>query len=175
MRIVIAVLVVVLCLSVALSAPAGKGGVLTPTEKGTVLSPTEVRVLPMPDLIVKQVAVSQGSGEFPAYTFNITVANIGTRVAGVTTTGIVHYSWARTDQPMTTGLVGEVATPSIAPGDETVVTITHPVALAKMYLFVTADLPTTENQLGAIRERKEGNNVLAVPLDTTASFPRTFK
>lgn len=167
MRIAIAVLcLTVLSLSVAVSAPV---------ERGKVVVPRRPPVLAIPDLIVKQVDVSRGGGEFPVYTFRITVANIGTREASPTKTGIVYYARPRIDQPMATGLLGEVATPTIASGAETVVTITHVVGMSKAYLFVTADFPTTANLLGAIRERKEGNNVLAVRLDTGASFPRTFR
>ena len=175
MRTVIAVLcLVVLCMSVAVSAPMEmeRGRVLAPARRGVVVGPL---VLAIPDLIVKQVEVSRGGGEFPMYTFNITVANIGMGAASPTETGIVYYARPRADQPMVAGVLGEVATPTIAAGAETVVTITYGVGMPKMYLFVTADFPTTANLLGAIGERKEGNNVLAVPLDTAASFPRTFR
>jgi len=167
MRIAIAVLcLTVLSLSVAVSAPVGKAQIRVPSH---------ARALALPDLIVKQVVVSRSSAEFPTYTFRITVANIGTREARPTKTGIVTYALLRTDQPMMAGTLGEVATPTIAPGAETVVTITNAVATSKMYLFVTADFPTKVAQLGAIREKKEGNNVLVVPLNTGASFPRTFR
>ncbi len=176
MRIIIAVLcLTVLCLSVAVSAPAGSGGVLAPAGRGGVVAAGRVPVLAIPDLIVKQVEVSRGGGEFPMYTFKITVANIGTREARLSNTAIVFYAWPRTDQPMVAGVLGEVATPAIAAGAQTVVTITHSVGVSKMYLFVTADFPTTASLLGSVRERKEGNNVLVVPLDTRASFPRTFR
>jgi hypothetical protein len=162
-----AVCLAVLCLSVVLPAlAAGEGAVAAPV--GPIL-------LAMPDLVVKQVDVSRGGGEFRLYTFRITVANIGNRAAAATKTGIVSYALVRTDQPMATGLLGEVATPAIAAGAQRVVTFTYNVGLAKMYLFVTADFPDTAHQLGAIGEKSEGNNVLVVPLDTEASFPRTYK
>jgi hypothetical protein len=167
MRVTMAVVcLVALCLSPVLSAEEAAVGVFAP------VGPISVS---LPDLVVKQVEVTRGGGEFPMYTFKITVANIGTRAATATKTGIVYYAWARTDQPMQAGVLGEVATPAIAAGAQTVVTITYNVGLAKMYLFVTADFPDMAHQLGAIREIKEGNNVLAVPLDTGASFPRTFR
>lgn len=164
---VAAICLTVLCLSVVLPALAAG--------EGPGLAPAGPIALAMPDLVVKQVEVSRGGGEFPMYTFKITVANVGTSAAGATKTGIVYYSWPRTDQPGTTGLLGEVATPAIAAGGQTVVTMTYNVALAKMYLFATADFPDTGHQLGAIREKSEGNNVLAAPLDTNASFPRTYR
>ena len=162
-----AVCLAVLCLSVVLPALAAG--------EGPVVAPAGPFVLALPDLVVKQVEVTRGGGEFPMYTFRITVANIGTRPAGATKTGIVFYALTRFDEPMTTGKVAEVATPTIAAGAQRVVTITYNVGLAKMYLFVTADFPDAGHQLGAITEKSEGNNVLVVPLSTDASFPRTYK
>jgi len=164
-----AVCLIVLSLSVVLPAlAAGEATVLAP------VGPVGPLVLRMPDLVVKQVEVSRGGGEFPLYTFKVTVANVGGRACGATKTGIVFYALARTDQPMTTGLIGEANTPALAAGAQTVVTITRPTMYAQMYLFATADFPDVAHQLGAVRESSEGNNVLAVPLDTNASFPRTF-
>jgi len=155
-----------LCVSAALCAPAGGGAASAP------LGPLQIAI---PDLVVKQVEVSRGGGEFPPYTFKITVANIGTRDAGPTKTGIIQYVLVRTDQPMQAGYLGEVATPAIPAGGQTVVALTLNYGWAKGYLFVTADFPTTSALLGAVREKSEGNNTLNVPLDTSASFPRTFK
>ncbi|MHB8996283.1 MAG: CARDB domain-containing protein [Armatimonadota bacterium] len=170
MRLTIAaVCLTVLCLSALLPVLAAEDGpVVTPAR------PTGFQ-LSLPDLVVKQVEISRGAGEFPTYTLKITVANIGRRVAAESKTGVIYYALPRTDQPMVTGILGEVATPTIAAGAETVVTITHNLQVANMYLFVTADFPDSGHQLGAVRELSEQNNVLAVPVDTRASFPRTYR
>jgi hypothetical protein len=76
---------------------------------------------------------------------------------------------------MQAGYLGEVTTPAIPAGGETVVSLTLNYGWAKSFLFVTADFPTTAHLLGAVRETSEGNNTLNVPLDTAATFPRIFK
>lgn len=167
MRRVVAVLgVVVLCASVVMSA---EGGGISPVPTG----PLEVI---RPDLVVKQVEVSRGGAvEFPTYTFRITVANVGTANAAATKTGLIAYVLTRIDQPMQAYMMGEVNTPPINAGSQAVVTFSTDRIYAKMFIFVTADFPTTANQLGAISERSEGNNCLIVPLNTQATFPRVYR
>lgn len=166
-RVLLAALLPMLCLSLGLAVFAADNG-------PRVVKPRPVLLL-LPDLIVKQVDISRGAGEFPHYTIRVTVANIGARQAPASKTGICYYALQRTDRPMVAGLVGQASTPVIPAGSQAIVTITAPTMYSKMYLFVTADFPDATHQLGAVGEKNEANNVMSIRLDTQASFPQTFK
>ncbi len=133
--------------------------------------------LSLPDLVVKEVVIFRGSGEFPAYTFRITIANIGKADAGPSQTGLIAYTLFNVTKPMELYLLGQVDTPAIPAGAEVTVVFTTPGTLrSKEYICVIADFPTKANPLGAVLEIGETNNALTIPLDTSkGTFPRSYK
>ena len=175
MRFAVAVVCVMgICVSAALPAPTRGGRTVTPMPRprpGAGLLQAA-----RPDLVVRSATVYR-TGWLMSWHVALTVANIGTQRSDATKTGLVflRVSPSNADAPVVAEVdvpqpdvpgayyITVLGTPSLAPGEETTVVFSYPRGGSE-YILATADFPTSDHPLGAVRESSEGNNVLVVPL-----------